>query len=128
MKKIIFLIILSIFILGCGQGDDNLSVYKGIPSAEIPGDCLAYRDDICSLFDCMVDLCWCKESPDAILVEGNTVILTEEEAMQHVEDNLGLEIKNAVELNNIFFNVFSIDDETYTVAKDGTIFLTVCGV
>ena len=43
---------------GClGNGDGNDAVfYKGIETAEIPMGCIDYKDDVCALFDCMVDL------------------------------------------------------------------------
>lgn len=123
----IFLLTFTIFLLGCNQGDDNLAVYKGISSAEIPDKCLAYRGDVCELYDCMVPLCWCAPYPDAILLEGNTVILTEEEAMEYVEEQFDVEATGSAEINDVFFAVF-VGDDGYTVAKDGTVIQIVCGV
>lgn len=156
MKKIIVILSL-LFIVGCSGnlGEDDLSYnwYKGITDAEIPGACLDDRNDVCGLFDCMVDLCWCDDSsPDLpILYEENGVIIAnEEEAVNYVSEYLEeerlkgreegevygkiymIEAKRAVKLNDIFYNVFAEDDKmeeiVYTVAVDGTIIKTICGV
>jgi len=91
------------------------------------------KDDVCERFDCMVDRCWCDElGPDGpILLEGSTTIETEEEAKELVKGFTGKEPTNVADLNGEFFNVFvdaEGNEEVYTVASDGTIFLTQCGV
>ena len=147
MKKIVFILILIVvFICGCtsnhDQNDDNL--YKGIASAEIPEHCIEFKDDICGLFDCMVDTCWCDDAhyPSPVLYEPTGIDITnEEDAMNIVKDYLELnnseykeysDVKRAVKLNSVFYNVFAEDadeDEmTFVVAVDGTILKTICGV
>ena len=158
MKSIIIMVgILSLIMLvGCGNlGEDNLSHnwYKGITDAEVPNSCLDSQDDVCGLFDCMVNMCWCDDSsPDLpILYEEIGVVITnEEEAVTHVNKYLKekrlkgteegdlfgkiymIEAKKAVKLNNIFYNVFAEDDRgdeiVYTVVVDGTIIKTICGI
>ena len=58
MKKLLIVILLLVFSAGFfGNGDGNDAVfYKGIETAEIPMGCIDYKDDVCALFDCMVDL------------------------------------------------------------------------
>jgi len=121
------------------QGEVDLN-YEGIPLSDIPSECLKFKNNVCDLFDCMVDKCWCDEAniPSPILLEGKNIISNEEEAMQaarqYVQDkNLGYsEVKMAVRLNNVFFNVFAYnsanEEMTFTVASDGTILKTICGV
>lgn len=153
MKKAIVclcMIFISVVITACERdmGDDDLRRYKGIAWAEIPGNCLEYREDICELFDCMVDMCWCDDSsPDLPIIyeKEGVAIQNEEEAMAFVNEYLNerlsgksgsspeyIEVKRAVELNNIFYNVFAEEDTgneiVYTVAVDGTIIKTICGV
>lgn len=50
---------IAVFIAGCGRGNDDLRLFKGIPTAEIPDKCIQYGNDVCSLFECMVEQCWC---------------------------------------------------------------------
>ncbi|MFH1404054.1 MAG: hypothetical protein ABIH11_07290 [Candidatus Altiarchaeota archaeon] len=125
---------------GGNQGDDDLRRYKGIAWAEIPQECRGERDDVCGLFECMVEQCWCSdyrvEGP--VLVEGKSPVRTPGEAKQVVVDYVKAEkisysdVRRAAELNDVFFNVFAYDkngDEmVYTVAADGAIILTECGV
>jgi len=141
MKKITLICFLFLFIVGCGKnmGDDDLSRYKGIAWAELPNNCIEHNNDVCALFDCMVDRCWCDDSsPELpVLYEGSKSLQTNDEAVTHVQEyidanNLGQIVKRGVELNSIFFNVFAEDEEgneiTYTIAVDGTIIKTICGV
>ncbi len=127
------------FFDGGNQGDDQLNLYAGIPSAEIPGECLAHRSDVCALYECMVDLCWCKEGSDQILFDGGADFLVEDEesakrVVAHYLQSVGsdYEVKRAVELDNVFHNVFAEnaggDEKVFTVAADGKIIQTVCGV
>ena len=120
-------------------GPDETRLYKGIEGAEIPG-CVEFKDDVCGLFDCMVDMCWCDDSsPDLpILYEKEGIsIANENEAVSYVQkfvddNNPTYTVKRAVKLNNVFFNVFAeneaYDELVYTVAVDGTIMKTICGV
>jgi hypothetical protein len=73
---------------------------------------------------------------------GNTELKTEDEAAEYVSNYLkefGSEHKGikAVKLNDLFYNVFVqyyneeyqfMDEVVYTVAVDGTIISTQCGV
>ncbi|MBN2488852.1 MAG: hypothetical protein JXA98_07480 [Methanosarcinaceae archaeon] len=142
MKKLFIVIMLLVFSAGClDDGDkDGAVYYKGIETAEIPEGCIKYQDDVCGLFDCMVDLCWCDDSsPESpVLYEPTGVIVTNEEEAKYVvrlyleENKLEYEIGNCIKLNSVFFNVFASDEHgdefTYTVAADGTIIKTFCGV
>ena len=118
-------------------GEDDLSSLNGLDTAEIPANCEEHRHDPCALFKCMVDSCWCFEGyPGPVLYEGNGFVLSEAEARYAMEDYLesrgGLTVKNAVKLNEAFYNVFAEDvegnEETFTVAADGSIIKTICGV
>ena len=130
-------------------GPDSMQ-YKSIEGTQVVAKCLEYKDDTCGLFDCMVDRCWCDDSsPDLpILYETQTIITDEQGAIDVVNSyiaklkygELETDIKNpkilevtwAVQLNNIFYNVFVEDGEgsetIFTVAIDGTIMKTICGV
>ncbi|MFH1317179.1 MAG: hypothetical protein ABII01_06670 [Candidatus Woesearchaeota archaeon] len=155
MKKQIlfgFLIMVLLFASSCEWlGKEDLAFYKGIESAQFPVSCKEYEYDVCGLFDCMVDLCWCEESPDRILYEGEGIIIaSEEEAISIVQTYLdeqigkgyeegtlygkvqGIKVKSVSKLNNVFYNVFAEESHgneiVYTVAVDGTIMKTICGV
>ena len=132
------------FIFRQYEGDlsmDDLRRYRGIAWAEIPGQCLKYRDDVCGLFSCIVEQCWCDDSSDEspiIYEPKNVMIQNKEEAISLVEEFLeksefaDYKVVSGVRLNNIFFNVFvedaSHNEITFTVAADGTILKTICGV
>ncbi|PIU21822.1 MAG: hypothetical protein COT15_00310 [Candidatus Diapherotrites archaeon CG08_land_8_20_14_0_20_34_12] len=148
MKKLPIALILVIaailiFLSGCifnnNQGQDDLQYYKGITTAKLPDKCISFSNDICGLFSCMVDQCWCAPTvPSAILAEGKTEIKTEADAVaavqQYVNENSSGYTKNmkAAKLNNIFWNVFAYnsenDEKVFTVAADGAIIATMCGV
>jgi hypothetical protein len=121
------------------------------PTTETPQKCDEFESDVCGLFSCMVDLCWCHDLPPSggILMEGVREIITEEDAEEEVrryltgfynhEDGVlfgkmrWVEVKNVVELNDVFFNVFAEvdgngEEEVYTISRDGTIIKTICGV
>lgn len=109
--------------------------FKDIEGARIPDKCVQFKYDICGLFDCMVDMCWCDDSsPELpVLYEGNSVISDEEDAVNLVKEFAAdKEVKRAVKLNSVFYNVFAEDEnsneEVYTIAVDGTIIKTICGV
>jgi hypothetical protein len=118
------------------QGNDDLRLYKGIPTAEIPDKCIEFGSDTCTLFSCMVEQCWC--FPDnTILYNKVTTIENEDQSISLVEEylasnDLNYDVQRSVKLNNIFYNVFAYDvdnnEEFFTVAVDGTIIKTVCGV
>ena len=121
-------------------GPDALKYYRDIETAEITKDCIDKREDVCQLFDCMVDLCWCDDSSPETPIVGfteNTVLKTTEEVETYMQDFLeknfyDWEINNVIELNDVFFNVIMTDENgdeiTYTVAADGVILKTLCGV
>jgi len=94
---------------------------------------------VCGLFACLVDSCWCKEDPNQVLHEGNTIISDEAGAVNAVKDFAfpegavpkGTEVK-VLKMNPVFYNVFVNDasgnEQVYTIAADGTIIQTICGV
>jgi len=149
MKMILLatLFLFAFVLSGCldgNQGEDDLKLYKGISTAEIPGECLQFKDDVCGLFDCMVEMCWCDDGhfPSPIIKEGSSTVQNEEEAVNAVQayvTETGSEysdVQRAVNLGDnihrVFFNVFAYneagDEKVFTVAADGTILLTICGV
>lgn len=149
MKKIagsiVCLIVLASVLCGCtDDNDQDDAFYKGIESAPVPDECIDYKDDVCALYDCMVENCWCDDAiiPSPILYEpADVVIASEDDAIALVElfiQDEGSEyseystITQAVQLNDVFYNVFAENDGaesiTFTVAADGIIFLTTCGV
>ena len=126
MNKIILLSIALLLISSCNicSGEDCTDGTGAIPS-----ECTSVQDDMCELFDCMVDFCWCK---GPVLQEGTQQVTSVEEAEVVIENYIVEgEITNSVNLNDVFFNVFvDVDGEeqVYTVADDGSILETVCGV
>ncbi len=145
MKKIILLIILTVLLLGCigVNGKDDPTLFKEITTAEIPEACLEYRDDVCGLFDCTVDRCWCNDvrpegailsqrSGITVQTEAEAIAIVEQFTKENTEYQEYTNVKRAVKLNNIYFNVFAEDknqdEKVFTVAADGTIIQTTCGV
>ena len=141
MKKMILVLLLASAIVFSGCLDDfggrEKIVFKDIDHAIVPAECADVKNDVCGLFDCMVDMCWCKEGPDQILYEPNVEISSSNEALQLVttyinENDLNLTVIHAANLNTVFYNVFAEDaegnEEVFTVAADGTIIQTICGV
>ncbi len=140
MRKMILIFTLLI-IAGC-SGEQ--AVFKGIQTATIPQSCADYKNDVCGLFDCMVEMCWCDDSgPDLPIIyekEGASISSEDEAAalVSEFVESTDLEYKeytnivNVVALNTVFFNVFaenpSGDEMVFTVAADGTVVKTVCGV
>ena len=150
MKKILitFICILAIvFFIGCNDWQPRPVFYKSIEKSEfqLPNSCDGSQNDACSTFSCLTPNCWCKQSPDAIITEGSPdlVIETEDQAVQLVASKL-LEksltnpafivgnVTTAAKVNSIFYNVFVEDPQgnetVYSVAVDGAIIETVCGV
>ena len=139
MKKLIILVAIFslLFFLGCTAEDplpEDSKFYKLTP---IPSECLSQSNDECALFQCMVNNCWCEAGPDAVLEEGNAMLLTEDDVSGIVRSYLqnkgeeNFEIMSVADLDGVFFNVFvEIDgqEEVYTVASNGTILKTQCGV
>ncbi len=139
-------LLIIIVLSGCLGPDpnDDLKLYKSIPTAEMSPECIENGNDVCALFDCMVDLCWCDSGnfPSPVLVEGTTTISSEQEAINLVKDYVQTtdseysDVRRAVNLGDdvhrVFFNVFAYndanDEKVFTVAADGTIIKTICGV
>lgn len=162
MKKILFIsfILFAVFLTSCSIPPDRgpLTTYKFLDFAVIPDKCVDYNEDVCGLFDCMVDMCWCDDSSPELPILFETYISFDDEQgaidavnvyiseMKHgniessefnLDSEFGidpneLKVKRAVQFNNIFYNVFVEDNEgneyVYTVAVDGTIIKTICGV
>ncbi len=148
MKAIILLAVLALVLIsGCLEPPVNgngSKLYKGIATAEIPQECRESGDDVCALFDCMIDLCWCDEGnfPSPVLVEGTAIVASKQDAINLVQNyvqSTGSEYTNVEravnlgdEAHKVFFNVFAYndtnDEEVFTVAADGTIIKTLCGV
>ncbi|MCK5040298.1 MAG: hypothetical protein KAR87_04995 [Candidatus Aenigmarchaeota archaeon] len=140
MAIVAMLIVVSACIGPDNQGEDDLNRFKGISTAEIDSNCVEYRDDVCALFECMVERCWCDDSsPELpILYEKEGIsIADEEEAIaivgEYIQDSeyKDYDVIRVIKLNNVFFNVFAqnADDEiVFTIAADGTIIKTICGV
>jgi hypothetical protein len=122
------------------MGEDDLRTFKGIPWASIPAGCEEFREDVCGMFECTVEACWCDDAraDSAILFECTQTVQNAEEAIAVVKEYLNWDpnqtgsFDKAVKLNNIFYNVFFTtcegEERVYTVAADGTIIKTVCGV
>lgn len=139
LRLIISFVALLVLLNSCvsNQGKDDLRLFEGIPSAVISNNCLAKGSDVCALFACMVDSCWCYSGPDAVLAEGSGVVDKEKDAMDVVTAYLAgkqssYKVRRAIKLNSVFFNVFAYnannDEEVFTVAADKSILRTVCGV
>ncbi len=146
MKTIIISVFLFSFLLlfGCPLIDDHdappENAFKGIHFALVPEECMEVMEDVCPLYACMLKNCWCEQGPDAILVSGdkdNFVVGDEKHAIKDVQEylesiNSEFTAKRAVELNPVFYNVFAEDSEgnekVFTIAVDGTVFKTQCGV
>ncbi len=145
------LIILALVIVMGGLGYFLLSNKEGKDTSVsvIPTECQPFQDDICSLFECMVESCWCNNSsPESpVLYETYIAVNDEQGAKDAVyayiaelmygsdksvsEEAKKMKINNVVKLNAVFYNVF-VDKEgeeiVYTVGKDGQILVTVCGI
>ncbi len=142
MRRLIMLAVV-VLVSGCLNQEwldkQDLVFYKGIESAQVPPECGEETGNVCMLFDCMVDRCWCHETTPGgpILREGSAVVEDEADAAAAVGEYLvsvdsDYTVQRAVKLNTVFYNVFTEDEagleETYTVAADGTIIQTACGV
>ena len=126
------------------NGNDDLSKYEGLAWADMPDACLEFNGDACGMFECSIENCWCDELVDGpMLWDSGSPIQNEDEAKILVQDYLDvsgayidypspMEVKKAVKLNEIFYNVFvengSGEEFVYTVVVDGSIIQTQCGV
>jgi len=144
-KNKIFLIIVILILISSivffFAKDNNDQAEEKI-EAEIPAKCQDVKDDVCALFSCMVDMCWCNEiipggpveySEDKEILNTNDASLLVENYLKIMSSAYSLyEISNTVDLNGYFYNVFVSDGEgnenVYTVSADGKIILTFCGV
>lgn len=146
MKNLVFIafgFFCLLFLFGCSSGPnppDNLYAYKNVTVAKdlIPSACWEKVD--CEMFSCMVSQCWCKSIPpeDGIVYRANLSVTTEEGAKSIVVNYLDSAFTSydkskmkAVKLNEVFYNVFyEVDgsEKVLTVAVDGTVMETVCGV
>ncbi|PIN99174.1 MAG: hypothetical protein COT90_00845 [Candidatus Diapherotrites archaeon CG10_big_fil_rev_8_21_14_0_10_31_34] len=138
-KLLAFLFVL-VFLFGCTSepATKNEILYKGIDFAPVPDNCADKQDNACELFACMADQCWCRQGPEMIVLDGFTSLQTEEEIKDYFEEKRDeitgtsqLEVTKAVKLNSVFWNVFfetENGEQVLTVAADGTVIETVCGV
>ncbi|MFH1785890.1 MAG: hypothetical protein ABH842_05670 [Candidatus Micrarchaeota archaeon] len=140
MKNIYFLLAASFLVFfGCfgPNPPDNLYSYKGVTVAadSIPDQCQNKED--CEMFSCMVSQCWCKSG--GVFYLSNITVYDESGAenlvMNYLDSNsitYNQSSIRAVSLDSIFYNVFyddlSNNEHVLTVAVDGTIMETVCGV
>lgn len=139
------MILVFVFVCGCISDDNQVdNLYKGIATAVIPDECIEFKDDVCALYECMVEDCWCDDftSPSSILYEPSDVTITNEvDAINIVEVFIQENateysqyetITNAVKLNDVFYNVFAentnSEEISFIVAADGVILKTTCGV
>jgi hypothetical protein len=112
--------------------------YKDVPGTMVPNKCIPVRGDTCQLFDCMIEDCWCdtRETDNPVLYEEEGVEIkntgdAENLVQKYLGENTGIEIEEAYPLNKIFYNVYCDkqgQEIVYTVAVDGTIIKTQCGV
>jgi len=149
MKSTYFFMGIGILLLlfGCvsdNQGQDNLYNYKGVTIGRdnIPSKCWEKED--CAMFSCMVSQCWCMpaevsgQPTDGIVGNAGKHITTEQDAKVAVATLLNSKniqynkILNVAKLNELFYNVFYEDElgneQVLTVAVDGTMMVTACGV
>ncbi len=125
---LIIIIFMSVFMAGC--------IEPPVSSCE--------SDDVCAMFDCMVASCWCDDSsPESpVLYETYITVQDKQGAIDAVNAYLAmlkfekgqedLKVIRAGQLNDKFHNVFVEDSQgnefVYTVAANGTIIKTICGV
>jgi len=142
VSRIVFgLVICSLLLHGCFEPPppDNLYSYKNItvPADSIPDNCRLKED--CEMFSCLVSQCWCRQIPPegGVIYRANRTVGDENIAKSVVADYLisngtVMNVKKAVKLNEIFYNVFyEVPDggeKVLTVAVDGTVMETICGV
>jgi len=129
-----------------GLGVLYLVLDEGIDEEGIPAICADVKDDACTLYECMVDRCWCVPL-EPIVSESFGIVTNTDDAMAAVQTYLdtnpvfemeddvmpNIIVERAVELDNykLFYNVFADkdgDEKVYAVHKDGTVFITQCGV
>ncbi|MDD2655313.1 MAG: hypothetical protein PHQ80_01455 [Candidatus ainarchaeum sp.] len=140
MKKRMFwiglLVASSVFLYGCLDGPNPPTPYsyKGVelPPTAVPAECGGLED--CGMFACTVAQCWCREAPGSgVVFHAGGQVMDEDDAADVAAQYLGIapESIRAVKLNALFYNVFyevGGDERTLTVAVDGTVMETECGV
>jgi len=141
---ILGLILIGLFLFGCTEENQQVT-YKHIKDANIPAECASFENDACELFECMVAQCSCdKTSKQNPIWEGcaspglcSYEFRTESSIKGVVEDfinynNLELtDVKKAIKLNTVFWNVFVDNngtEEVYVVVVDGSVIKPACGV
>ncbi len=138
----LFLIFGLFLILGCltNNGTNNSYDYKGVnvSKSSILEECQNKTD--CDMFSCMVPSCWCKSIPpsNGIVFKSGKKVTDRDGAKEAVSEYLSfnsipfIQVRNAVKLNEIFYDVFYEDanGDAYglIVAVDGTVMETQCGV
>ena len=145
MKKRGFSLIIAIIIAIIAIGvvvirEDKIEDKIEDKAVIIPEKCQDFKDDVCGLFACTVDICWCDEasSSSPVLAETGNQITKEEDAVKAVSDYLE-SIKSeyvydirAVEINDLFYNVFAYNEDknekVLSISFDGKILKTTCGI
>jgi len=140
MKKIIILLVLLVFLFGCPDNPkpEEKVIFKEISGAEIPEFCIEFKEDVCGLYACMTEQCWCKQGPNQIVLEGFTALEREGEIKEYFEEKRDeitgtsqLEVTKVVKSNSVFWTVFvstENGEQVFTIAADGTIIDVICGV
>lgn len=144
--SIIVIILIIVLIIGGvifgviynNKGEKENSKEEESKEVVISEKCQDFKDDVCDLFSCVVESCWCGNGPSPVLAEMGEQVTKEEEATKVVSDYLksvdSEYIYNirAVKINDLFYNVFSYDkdgdEQALTISFNGKIIKTVCGV
>ena len=107
---------------------------------ELPEECSPFDGDYCALFSCLQPGCWCSQpevlaygsSDPSMWVGEETAWFTVQAYLQENGLDDEWQYEKVVELNEAFYNVFVSNsegsEETYSVAKDGAVIKTECGV
>lgn len=140
---ILAIALMAFLLFGCldeGNGQNNKYTYKGITlsSDSVPEHCKNLED--CGMYECMVDQCWCSEIPpqSGVIYISSKKAADEtdaEEVLVEYLNSAGIQYDadsiRAVKLNSIFYSTFyetNGQEEMLTVAIDGTVMATMCGV
>ena len=151
MKKrgfsLIALIIIIVLVAGAvfagflyynNKEESKISLQSDEEAVAIPEKCKDFKDNICDLFSCVIENCWCKEGPEPILAETGKEITNSTNAVEAVSkylESVGSDYVynlTAVRLNDLFFNVFvynkNNEEKVLTISFNGKIMETVCGI
>ena len=141
LKKEFSILIVLLLVVGgsawkLSQDSKENNLIEG--TIDIPQECQQFQGEVCDLFSCLVEQCWCKEPISSNpIYKGEDSISNKQEAMDAVEKylleiNSEYEVADVAEINGFFFNVFAYDSEgeekVFTIGIDGSILLAVCGV